>query len=141
VQEKLFELGIIWPNNTKKINDNYWALFITPHGLTHSDKNVLYWNEHEYTPLSIDAIFNINTEKDIPKFDPKTLEPFQRVLVRSGNSFEWTLDLFSNYIPDSLYPFRTLHSSYKQCIPYNKKTKHLHLSTKNPSKYYITWKQ
>ena len=74
------------------------------------------------------------------KFDPKTLKPFDKVLVRDSCNYMWECDLFSHVssiISD--YRYRCLASCYRYCIPCNDDTKHL-LGTFNlPPEYYIYW--
>ena len=74
------------------------------------------------------------------KFDPKTLKPFDKVLVRSENIFNWNCSLFSN-IDDfsSKYPFSCLSMCYRFCIPYNDETKHLVGTTDEAPEYYRYW--
>lgn len=74
------------------------------------------------------------------RFDPKTLKPFDRVLVRSENIFNWNCSLFSN-IDDfsSKYPFSCLSTCYRYCIPYNDDTKHLVGTTDEAPEYYRCW--
>ena len=74
------------------------------------------------------------------RFDPKTLKPFDKVLVRSENIFNWNCSLFSN-IDDSSskYPFSCLSMCYRFCIPYNDETKHL-VGTKDEAPvFYRYW--
>ena len=74
------------------------------------------------------------------RFDPKTLKPFDKVLVRSENIFNWNCSLFSN-IDDfsSKYPFSCLSMCYRFCIPYNDETKHL-VGTKDEAPvFYRYW--
>ena len=82
---------------------------------------------------------NISVVKE-EKFDPKTLKPFDKVLVRDSCNYMWECDLFSHVsgiISD--YRYRCLASCYRYCIPYNNDTKHL-LGTFNlPPKYYVYW--
>lgn len=61
-----------------------------------------------------------------PKFDPKTLKPFDKVLVRDINSEKWKIQLFSHIIKDC-FPseYHCIGSCYNFCIPYNDDTKHL----------------
>lgn len=81
---------------------------------------------------------NINLIKD--KFDPKTLQPFDKVLVRDSYDYKWVCDFFSNIIDDSVeYKYRCIGSSYKCCIPYNNDTKHILGTFYLPPKYYIYW--
>lgn len=74
------------------------------------------------------------------RFDPKTLKPFDRVLVRSENIFNWNCSLFSN-IDDfsSKYPFSCLSTCYRYCIPYNDDTKHLVGTTDEAPEFYRYW--
>ena len=74
------------------------------------------------------------------RFDPKTLKPFDKVLVRSENIFNWNCSLFSN-IDDfsSKYPFSCLSMCYRFCIPYNDDTKHLVGTTDDAPDFYKYW--
>ena len=74
------------------------------------------------------------------KFDPKTLQPFDKVLVRSENIFNWNCSLFSNIDDfDSKYPFTCLGLCYKYCIPYNNDTKHLVGTAEEAPEHYRYW--
>lgn len=69
------------------------------------------------------------------KFDPKTLQPFDRVLVKVGSY--WRIEWFSNmyeYRGDIYYACAM--SSYKECIPYNDETKHLLGTSEEAPEYY-----
>ena len=59
------------------------------------------------------------------KFDPKTLLPFDKVLVRDCESDMWKVDFFSNNRGSWAFPFRCVSNIYSYCIPYNDDTKHL----------------
>ena len=74
------------------------------------------------------------------RFDPKTLKPFDKVLVRSENIFNWNCSLFSN-IDDfsSKYPFSCLSMCYRFCIPYNDDTKHLVGTKDEAPDFYRYW--
>lgn len=75
-----------------------------------------------------------------PKFDPKTLQPFDKVLVRDYSSGYWHCDFFSS-IDDSTSnnKFITVSSAYKFCIPYNDITKHLVGTTEEAPEFYRYW--
>ena len=74
------------------------------------------------------------------RFDPKTLKPFDKVLVRSENIFNWNCSLFSNIDDfDSKYPFTCLGLCYKFCIPYNDDTKHLVGTADEAPEFYKYW--
>ena len=69
-----------------------------------------------------------------PKFDPKTLQPFDRVLA----FFEgiWNCDLYSHY-SDSQYI--CVGVRVRRVIPYNDDTKHLVGTTEEAPEYYRYW--
>ena len=77
-----------------------------------------------------------------PKFDPKTLKPFDKVLVRDFAGTEWSCDLFS-YIENIKNQEESFMCTgcieYNFCIPYNDKTKHLVGTTKEAPEYYRYW--
>ena len=76
-----------------------------------------------------------------PKFDPKTLQPFDRVLVRDNNdnSESWRCDLFSHITTGCLYGFICVGNGYHYCIPYNDDTKHLVDTAEEAPEYYRYW--
>ena len=73
------------------------------------------------------------------KFDPKTLKPFDRVIVRNNNG-EWKCAIFSHIKDyDSVYRYDCCHMIYRYCIPYNDDTKHLVGTTEEAPEYYRYW--
>ena len=70
------------------------------------------------------------------KFDPKTLQPFDKVLVRDINNDTWGCSLFSHIIKRESFPYRCVGSSYTYCVPYNEDTKHLIGTTDEAPEYY-----
>ena len=74
------------------------------------------------------------------KFDPKALQPFDKVLVRDSNSENWMIQLFSHIIEDEAgYPYLCINNPYKYCIPYNDDTKHLVGTNEEAPMYYRYW--
>ena len=73
------------------------------------------------------------------KFDPKTLKPFDKVLVRDDAIHTWKCNLFSNIIKDGSYPYKCVGNAYTYCIPYNDNTKHLVGTSEEAPKYYRYW--
>lgn len=69
------------------------------------------------------------------KFDPKTLKPFDKVLVRECDGDIWRCSIFSHIWKDNL-PYVCNGICYKCCIPYNDETKHLAGTTKEAPEYY-----
>ena len=75
------------------------------------------------------------------RFDPKTLKPFDKVLVRMGkNDHKWLCDLFS-YFNNDTCKYHGVGYCANYCIPYNEETKHL-LGTNNEApEYYRYWEE
>ena len=75
-----------------------------------------------------------------PKFDPKTLQPFDKVLVRDSKVDYWCCDLFSNFINvDGICQYLCVGSVFKCCIHYNDDTKHLVGTDKEALELYRYW--
>ena len=78
-----------------------------------------------------------------PKFDPKTLNAFDKVLVRLTKDCIWNATFFSHYDKEvncGCYPCVTTScKSYDKCIPYNDETKHLLGTSDEAPEYYRYW--
>ena len=75
-----------------------------------------------------------------PKFDPKTLQPFDKVLARNYDSENWKVQLFSYIIEGKTrYPYFCINNPYKCCIPYNYDTKHLIGTSEEAPEFYRYW--
>ena len=75
------------------------------------------------------------------RFDPKTLKPFDKVLVRMGkNEHKWLCDLFS-YINNDTCKYHGVGYCATYCIPYNDDTKHLVGTTEEEPEYYRYWEE
>lgn len=72
------------------------------------------------------------------KFDPKTLQPFDRVLVRDFKTCKWRCEHFSYFKENDSYPYMC-STSHTLCIPYNDETKHLVGTTEEAPEYYRYW--
>lgn len=73
------------------------------------------------------------------KFDPNTLQPFDKVLVRDIKTTNWKCKFFSHISESKNHYFVCTDSIWKHCIPYNDDTKHL-VGTKNDApEYYCYW--
>lgn len=79
---------------------------------------------------------------EVKKFDPKTLQPFDKVLVkRCGLEDKWMCNIFSFYDEGTGYDFECLDDVYENCIPYNEETKHLVGTTDDCPEYYKWWEK
>lgn len=72
------------------------------------------------------------------KFDPKTLQPFDKVLSRFDDQGVWYCELFA-FMEDGSEYIKCCGAFYKYCIPYNDDTKHLVGTTGEAPDYYRYW--
>jgi hypothetical protein len=71
-----------------------------------------------------------------PKWNPDTLKPFDKVIVRD-EGYRWRGDFFlckDEAMPD--FPYTCIRTMYKYCIPYNEETKHLLGTSDEEPEYY-----
>ena len=73
------------------------------------------------------------------KFDPKTLQPFDKVLVRDYLDDPWKVDFYSHKDTSMTYHYRCIGETYRCCIPYNDDTKHLVGTDDKAPEYYRYW--
>ena len=73
------------------------------------------------------------------KFDPKTLNPFDKVLVRKFKTIKWRCEHFSHFDGGNYNPCIASCCSYTFCVPYNDDTKHLVGTTEEAPEYYRYW--
>lgn len=97
-----------------------------------------YFNESEclILPSKENRVWNT-----FNKFDPKTLKPFDKVLVRDDLSDQWIPKIYSYYnITNDFYPNITIDGGFfTYAIPYNEETKHLVGTTEETPEYYKYW--
>lgn len=76
------------------------------------------------------------------KFDPKTLQPFDKVLVRDSMDERWRAMFFS-HIEDYSLTHRAVcgEVSWEQCIPYNEETIYLVGAKEDCPEYYKWWEK
>ena len=75
------------------------------------------------------------------KFDPNTLQPFDRVLTRHSWDEKWDINFYSYSKPSWPCPYTCMDESYKYCIPYNDDTKHLVGTTDEAPEFYKYWEE
>ena len=74
-----------------------------------------------------------------PKFNPNTLNPFDKVLARNDGE-DWSCVFFSHIVKDEeTYPYACGYDWFTYCIPYNDDTKHLVGTTYEAPEYYRYW--
>lgn len=74
-----------------------------------------------------------------PKFDVKTLKPFDKILVRDNELSNWECNIFSHYRDDKTFPIYCIFNTFKYCVPYNDETKYLVGTTEKAQEYYRWW--
>ena len=73
------------------------------------------------------------------RFDPKTLQPFDKVIAKC-NDFKWVCEMFSHYdISKGIMPYVCVGGFYNVCIPYNEDTKHLVGTKDEAPDFYKYW--
>ena len=72
------------------------------------------------------------------KFDPKNLQPFDKVIVKGPDS-KWVCGIFSHYDKEKFMPYICVGWFYDICIPYNDDTKHLLGTTDEAPEFYKYW--
>ena len=71
------------------------------------------------------------------KFDPKTLKPFDKVLIWHCVSGCWKCEIFSHIT--GKYTCNCIDGTYTHCIPYSDDTKHLVGTADEAPEYYRYW--
>ena len=71
-----------------------------------------------------------------PKFDPKTLQPYDKVLAKFIEEDDWRCTFFSHIRRNPVYKYATMDCASRYCIPYNDDTKHLVGTTDEAPEFY-----
>lgn len=71
-----------------------------------------------------------------PKWNPDTLQPFDKVLVNNYEDDRWEANFFLFFDPEDEYPYHGIADVFSHCIPYNEETKHLLGTTQEAPEYY-----
>ena len=75
------------------------------------------------------------------KFDPKTLQPFDKVLVRDAEGELWRCAFYSHKRESDNKYATTNYWGFRCCIPYNEDTKHLAITTQEAPEFYRHWEE
>lgn len=126
VGDRIRKKGECWYGIIKCIGiDNFYSVEYSSGAV--SFVNVKYQNEYELVPN---------------KFDPKTLQPFDKVLVRDYNNQKWMACLFSHIENSAYHKFKTVAGlGWYQCIPFNDDTKHLVGKMDKAPEFYKYWEE
>ena len=148
------------PEGTEFWSDNYGAVqfkcisksYIQPIFVQRTDGYNAYYTKEGWCSIDFPASCLLWPSKDCRdwskftapwykkgKFDPKTLQPFDKVLVRDEDNSTWKVDFFSNNRGSGAFPFRCVSNTYSYCIPYNDNTKLLVGTADEAPEYYKYW--
>lgn len=126
---------------SKEINNHKYIFYFRPDG-------TLVDHMHSECLLFPDKRCNWSYFQQ-PKFDPKTLQPFDKVLVRDSECEEWFTAFFSHIIYDfteydnceemDFLIASSYGAAHSYCIPYNDKTKYLVGTTTEAPEFYKYW--
>ena len=129
LQEKLFEIGCRWLHSAKTICHTEHSFLTIDENLNIRYREKRYYDDFEKNKnryIETYHILNMELEHEQPKptFDPNTLKPFDKVLVRDSVNNVWKARFFDRYFCKQFLTTDGL--VYNYCIPYNDETKHLH---------------
>lgn len=147
------------------ISDDEYPIKLQAYNKYTSSLEVLYYTKEGNPPCDYEGectLFPDKNQRDwakferfwdkpkVERFDPKTFQPFDKVLARCTES-EWMPTLFGFLIDtdnkDPLSPFENgervvcVDIGYQQCIPYNDETKHLIGTLDDCPEYYKWWEE
>ena len=143
-----------WYNNEQKSTNKIEPKFKVGDIIRHKNTNDVYKiSEVYYDFYGIEGfdwgIYITSQDKYelVPnKFDPKTLKPFDKILVRDSNlvadssSSLWKCQILSHIKEESKdYPYVCINEEYSFCIPFNDDTKHLVGTNKQAPEFYRYW--
>ena len=98
--------------------------------------NKYIFTDSSYLYISNQDSWELASNKK-PKFDPKTLKPFDKVLIWHCASGCWMCEFFSHIT--GKYTCNCIDGCYTRCMPYNDETKHLVGTTDEAPEYYKYW--
>lgn len=79
----------------------------------------------------------------VKRFNPEEFKPFDKVLTRDGNEFEWTPNFFGKLAKNQLGRYFACDiinkNSWRMCIPYNNETQNLFGTTDDCPEFYKWW--
>ena len=76
----------------------------------------------------------------VERFDPKTLQPFDKVLARNNLNDPWSIELFSHK-EEGRNLVKGLHYTWHWVIPYGNDTKHLVGTKEDCPEFYKWWEE
>lgn len=136
--ERIVE-NVSYPIILSICNDRCNTINVTKKGLHYKDCNgecVLFPSKDQRDWSKFERFWD---KPKVEKFDPKTLQPFDKVLAKDGFSSKWTCTFFSHMDNYVSFPVYCSGGYFKVCIPYNEETKHLVGTKEDCPKFYKWW--
>ena len=135
--ERIVE-NVSYPIILSICNDRCSTINVTKKGLHYKDRNgecILFPSKDQRDWSKFERFWD---KPKVEKFDPKTLQPFDKVLVRTELKGVWNIDLFGY----KKGPFAVcLDTAINDCIPFNNETEHLLGTNDDCSEYYKWWEE
>ena len=143
IQVALFAFGIEWISGKKGIDEDKYLLFINNRLKIQHTSHIDSWMDDVNKRIEPNDILAITLkEEEKPKFDPNTLQDFQKVLYRSSNADWWRLGFFEYYNEIQNKKYWIIGQDvqpYEQCVPYNEETEHLKGKILDAPEFYKNW--
>ena len=140
VQVALFAFGIEWISRKKGIDEDKYLLFINNKLEIQHTSDIDFWMDDVNKRIEPNEILAIKIKEEKPKFDPKSLQAFDKVLVRDKEGNKWRCNLFCHINEELSLKYFCVFDNWTYCIPYNEETKHLHGTAEDAPEYYKIWK-
>lgn len=107
-----------------------------------------FYSDGKFSKLGECVLFPSEDQRDwskfkvpVKKFDPTSLKPFDKVLIkRNHEGGQWVCDFFSDISLKNKEVHCVGMHGYK-CIPYNDETKHLVGTSEDCDEYFKWWKE
>ena len=134
--ERIVE-NVSYPIILSICDDRCDTINVTKKGLHYKDNNgecVLFPSKDQRDWSKFEKFWD---KPKVEKFDPKTFQPFDKVLIKDIDSC-WVAAIFS-HIDDSIHGAICCGDFGEQCIPYNEETKHLVGTTDDCPEFYKWW--
>ena len=104
----------------------------------HSDECLLFPSRYQRNWSKFERFWD-KPKKE--RFDPKTLQHFDKILVRDIDDRYWTCSLFSHINIGFSYPVYCSSGFFRFGIPYNEETKHLVGTKEDCPEFYKWWEE
>lgn len=138
----LIDINLDYPILLSLYKDGYANTSLTKYGkfnATFDGECLLFPSKEQQDWSKFERFWD---KSKIERFNPKTFQPFDKILVRDDDDKIWHANLFSHinnvYVKYKINSISTIH---RCAIPYNEETKHLIGTTDDCPEYYKWWEE